>query len=89
MVGVPAETQQQYATCYLQRLQMVDVWNRKAGFEGTRIPLFTDTLPYLGPGREYYVEIKKGDVNMVPELLKIVDNSGIPQEQFTMICPPT
>lgn len=67
-------------------LQMVDVWNGKAGFEGTRIPLFTDTLPYLGPGREYYVEIKKGDVNMVPELIRIIDNSGIPKEQFTMIC---
>lgn len=67
-------------------LQTVDVWNKKSGYEGTRIPLFTDTLPYLGEGREYFVEIKRGDLNMVPELLRIIDNSGIPAEQFTMIC---
>lgn len=67
-------------------LQAVDVWNNKKGFEGARIPLFTDTLPFLGPGRDYFVEIKKGDVDMVPELIRLIDGSGLPREQFTMIC---
>ena len=67
-------------------LQCIDVSNGKKGYEGTRIPLFIDTLPYLGEGREYYVEIKKGDLNMAPELIRIIDNSDVPQEQIVMIC---
>lgn len=67
-------------------LQCIDVSSGKKGYEGTRIPLFIDTLPYLGEGREYYVEIKKGDLNMAPELIRIIDNSDVPQEQIVMIC---
>ena len=67
-------------------MQCIDVSNGKKGYEGTRIPLFIDTLPYLGEGREYYVEIKKGDLNMAPELIRIIDNSDVPQEQIVMIC---
>jgi glycerophosphoryl diester phosphodiesterase len=67
-------------------LQCIDVSNGKKGYEGTRIPLFIDTLPYLGAGREYYVEIKKGELNMAPELIRIIDDSGIPKEQIVMIC---
>lgn len=65
-------------------LQKIDVSNNRIGFTDTRIPLWKDTLQYLG-NREYYVEIKRGDVNVVPELLKQIDESGIPQQQFTMI----
>ena len=67
-------------------LQSIDVSNGKKGYEGTRIPLFIDTLPYLGADREYYVEIKKGALNMAPELIRLIDESGIPKEQFVMIC---
>lgn len=66
-------------------LQQIDVSNGKKGYEGARIPLFIDTLPYLGEDREYYVEIKGGDVNLAPALIKLVDDSGIPAEQFVMI----
>ena len=65
-------------------LQKIDVSNNKPGFVDTRIPLWKDTLAYLGD-REYYVEIKRGDVNVVPELIKQIDKSGIPLKQFTMI----
>ena len=65
-------------------LQKIDVSNSKPGFVDTRIPLWKDTLAYLGD-REYYVEIKRGDVNVVPELIRQMDESGIPLEQFTMI----
>lgn len=65
-------------------LQKIDVSNNKPGFVDTRIPLWKDTLAYLGD-REYYVEIKRGDVNVVPELIKQMDESGIPLKQFTMI----
>lgn len=66
-------------------LQTVDVWNQKAGYENTRIPLFTDTIKYLGDDRTYYVEIKCGDLKLVPELLKLIASSGKPKEQFVMI----
>lgn len=65
-------------------LQKIDVSNNRPGFTDTRIPLWKDTLQYLGD-REYYVEIKRGDVNVVPELIRQMDESGIPQQQFTMI----
>ena len=65
-------------------LQKIDVSNNRPGFVDTHIPLWQDTLQYLG-GREYYVEIKRGDVNAVPELIRQMDESGIPLNQFTMI----
>ena len=65
-------------------LQKIDVSNNKPGFQDTRIPLWTDTLQYLG-NREYYVEIKRGDVSVVAELIKLIEESKIPAEQFTMI----
>ena len=65
-------------------LQKIDVSNNKPGFQDTRIPLWTDTLQYLGD-REYYVEIKRGDVSVVAELIKLIEESKIPAEQFTMI----
>ena len=65
-------------------LQKIDVSNNKPGFQNTRIPLWTDTLQYLGD-REYYVEIKRGDVSVVAELIKLIEESKIPAEQFTMI----
>ena len=68
-----------------EELQKLDVWNQKAGYEGTRIPLFTDTIQYLGDDRIYYVEIKGGDLNLVPALLQFIKESGKPKEQFVMI----
>lgn len=68
-----------------EELQQVDVWDHKEGYKGTRIPLFTDTIKYLGDDRIYYVEIKGGDLKLVPELLKIIAESGKPKEQFVMI----
>ena len=65
-------------------LQKIDVSNNKPGFQNTRIPLWTDTLQYLGD-REYYVEIKRGDVSVVPELIQLIEESKLPAEQFTMI----
>ena len=65
-------------------LQKIDVSNNIAGFRNTRIPLWTDTLQYLGD-REYYVEIKRGDVSVVPELIRLIEESKLPAEQFTMI----
>ena len=65
-------------------LQKIDVSNNKPGFQDTRIPLWTDTLQYLGD-REYYVEIKRGDVSVVPELIRLIEESKLPAEQFTMI----
>ena len=65
-------------------LQKIDVSNNIAGFRNTRIPLWTDTLQYLGD-LEYYVEIKRGDVSVAPELIRLIEESKIPAEQFTMI----
>lgn len=65
-------------------LQKIDVSNNIAGFQDSRIPLWTDTLQYLGD-REYYVEIKRGDVSVVAELIRLIEESKIPAEQFTMI----
>ncbi|MBE6358126.1 MAG: hypothetical protein E7057_02630 [Lentisphaerae bacterium] len=66
-------------------LLKIDVSNGKAGFTGTRIPLFADTLKYLGKNRQYFVEIKVTDPAMVQAVIEQLDAAGIAPEQVTVI----
>lgn len=69
----------------LERLQNVDVCNGKKEYSPVRIPLFADTLAFLGKGREYFVEIKNGLVDMPRALVGLLEEKEIPKESVTMI----
>jgi len=49
------------------------------------IPLLTEVLPLLGEGREFYIELKPGDHELVPAVAEILSKSGIPAEQLVII----
>ena len=66
-------------------LQKFDVSNNIVGFSDTRVPLFADSLAFLGKGRQYFVEIKGNDPEMAAALIKEVDDAGIDPSQITMI----
>ena len=66
-------------------LQTLDVSNHKPGFRNTRIPKFSETLRYLGPGRLFYVEIKGDDPAVIDAMISELDAAKIPPEQIVMI----
>ncbi|MBQ7651531.1 MAG: hypothetical protein IJS15_11265 [Victivallales bacterium] len=59
---------------------------KKKAYLGERIPTLAETLACLKGDMQIYIEIKRGNVEMVPEMLKIIDASGVPQDRITMIC---
>ena len=54
-------------------LQTLDVSNHKPAFCNTRIPKFSETLRYLGPGRLFYVEIKGDDPAVIDAMISELD----------------
>lgn len=65
-------------------LQTLDASNKKPQYINTRIPLFSDTLKCLG-NRQYYVEIKLDDPEVITAMVDELDKAGIPAEQIVMI----
>lgn len=69
----------------LEELQKLDVSHGKKEYSPVNLPLFADTLPYLGEGRQYYVEIKNDLTAMPAALIKTLEENRIPKENVTMI----
>ena len=67
-------------------LRTWDFCNGKEAYRGEKIPTLVETLACLQGDMQIYIEIKRGNVEMVPAMLDIIDASGIPQERITMIC---
>lgn len=67
-------------------LQSVNV---ASGFEseypGEKIPLLSETFQYLGKDREYYIELKGSNLDLVPAVAAVVQDSGIAPEQIVFI----
>jgi glycerophosphoryl diester phosphodiesterase len=63
--------------------------NVSSGFEktypGEKIPLLSETFRYLGAKREYYIELKGSNLELVPAVAAVVRDSGIPAEQIVFI----
>lgn len=68
-----------------EELQKLDVSYNKEAFRNVRIPRFADTLQYLEGGREYYVEIKANDEEVIHAMIRELDNANIDPAQVTMI----
>lgn len=68
-----------------EELQKLDVSYNKEAFRNVRIPRFSDTLQYLEGGREYYVEIKADDEEVIHAMIRELDNANIDPAQVTMI----
>ena len=66
-------------------LKDLDASSSRSGFENVRIPRFSETLKYLGKGKEYYVEIKENDLRVMDAMIKEADAAGIDRKQIVMI----
>ncbi|MBO5761755.1 MAG: glycerophosphodiester phosphodiesterase [Lentisphaeria bacterium] len=66
-------------------LQKLDVCYDKKSYSPCRIPLFRDTLQFLGKNRVYYVEIKEDDPRVIPAMVEELEKAEIPPEQIVMI----
>ncbi len=67
-------------------LRSWDFSYKKKSYLGERIPTFAETLACLKGDMQIYIEIKRGNVEIIPAMYDIIDASGIPQERITMIC---
>lgn len=68
-----------------EELQALCASNNKSGYENEKIPLFSDTLQYLGKDRKYYIEIKKNDPAVIDAVVHELDAAGIPPEKTVII----
>lgn len=66
-------------------LRKLNACNGKAEYDGEKIPLFSEALKTLKPGKLFYVEIKVDDPAIIPAMMKEVDAAGVPREQIVMI----
>ena len=67
-------------------LRSWDFSNGKAKYAGEKIPTLKETLACLKGNMQIYIEIKRGNVEIIPEMYRIIDESGIPLDRITMIC---
>ena len=66
-------------------LQKLDACNGKAEYAGERIPLFSDALKVLKPGKLFYVELKIDVPELIPAMMAEVDASGVSRDQIIVI----
>ena len=67
-------------------LRSWDFSNGKAQYAGEKIPTLEETMACLKGDMQIYIEIKRGNVEIIPAMYGIIDASGIPLERITMIC---
>jgi glycerophosphoryl diester phosphodiesterase len=69
-----------------EELRKLDVGRWKnAKYAGERIPLLTEVLPTIPKGKRVFIEIKCGP-EIVPELVRILKQSGHPPAALPIIC---
>ena len=66
-------------------LKQLDASYNRTGFENVSLPLFADSLKYLGKDKLYYVEIKENDLRVMDAMIREVDAAGIERKQIVMI----
>jgi len=69
----------------LAELKQLDVGaSRGAAFNGTRIPTIAEVFATIPAGKKIFIEVKCG-AEIIPTLLKQIDQSGLAQEQIVVI----
>lgn len=66
-------------------LQKLDACNGKAEYAGEKIPLFSDALKVLKPGKLFYVELKIDNPAIIPAMMAEIDASGVSRDQIVVI----
>ena len=69
----------------LSELRAVNISGVNETYPDEHIPLLTEVLPYLGEGREFYIELKPGCSELVSAVSAVLSQSGIPAEQLVII----
>ena len=54
-------------------------------YPNERIPLFKEVLKLLKPNREFYIELKPGDIALATAIIPIMQEANIPAEQIVFI----
>lgn len=52
---------------------------------GEKIPLFSEVLKVLRPGKQAYVELKGVDQALIPAMMEVVDSVGVDHRQIVVI----
>ena len=69
----------------LAEIKQVDVGSWKdPKFKGEPVPTLAEILPLVSEGKQFFIEIKCGP-EIVPALLKTIDDSKIPQDRLRII----
>ena len=68
-----------------EELQKVNVSGANQTYLNEHLPLFEETLQYVGDHRQYYVELKPGTPELVPAVKPILEKSGLRPEQIVII----
>ena len=69
----------------LEELRKVNISGAFEEYPDEHIPLLSEVLPFLGGGREFYIELKPGCPALVPAVAEVLSGSGIPAEQLVII----
>lgn len=67
-------------------LRTWDFSNGKEQYRGEKIPTLKETLAALGDGMQIYIEVKRGNVAILPAMFEIIDGSGVASDRITIIC---
>lgn len=70
----------------LEQLRELEVgsWKNER-FRGEKMPTLDEVLKAIPTGKEFFLEIKSGP-EIVPHVLKTIQNGPVPVEQITVIC---
>ena len=66
-------------------LEKLDASYMKNGFDGVKIPLFSDALKCLKPGKVCFVEIKENNPAVIDAMIEVEREAGISPERIVMI----
>lgn len=66
-------------------LEKLDASYQRSGFDGVKIPLFSDALKCLKPGKVCFVEIKENDPAVIDAMIAVEKEVGISADRIVMI----
>lgn len=69
----------------LETVRKADACNGKEAYKGEKIPLFSEALAVLKPGKLFYVEIKENDERVIDKMMAEIRQSDVKPEQIVMI----
>lgn len=67
-------------------LRQLDFSAGKSAYRGERIPTLAEALAVLRPGKKFYLEIKRGNTELIGPVLALVAEAKVPLADIVLIC---